>query len=581
MTTSNPSGESHLEKPCLVETSQGFSVSYKNRFLYSKYAPKRAITQAVESMAFLPNTLILCVSPLLWYGLNEILAKAGDGCMILGIETDIELFELAKAELEKIKADRKSKGIEEKCRIELMPAGEILKIVEIISGKTESSIDFPSAGSFKRAVMVEMSGGSFLNRDFYREVATAAENAVASFWKNRITLTKLGRLFSKNMLENISRLPFSMNPRRFFGKIENPLIVFGAGEGTQSLLDTTDRKILEKTFVLAVDAAIPALKANAVRIDAVVAVEAQLAIEKAYIGAGARDSLIFADMASRPAVTEHTKKGVCFFASEFADTEFFRRTSKEDFFPPVVPPLGSVGLTATYLALLLRKDSSVPVFVAGMDFSYSLGQTHTKGAPQETQRLCSMNRLQPLENYDASFKLGAQRALGKDGRAVFTDIALGGYARNFQATFSGQKNLFDIGKSGLDLGLERIDASGTGFWNMIAGFPKTNQVEQKCGDCTGAAKKILDYLENEEKSLERIKELLIYGKDVEKCGCTVQGELEELISNREYLFLHFPDGFRFSVENISQLKRIRTEIDFFLKTIRKGIKRISPTPPSP
>ncbi len=535
-------------------------------------------------MAFLPNTLILCVSPLLWYGLDEILAKAGDGCMILGIETDTELFELAKAELEKIKADRKSRGIEEKCRIELMPAGEILKIVEIISGKTESSIDFPSAGSFKRAVMVEMSGGSTLNRDFYREVATAAENAVASFWKNRITLTKLGRLFSKNMLENISRLPFSMNPRRFFGKVENPLIVFGAGEGTQSLLDTTDRKILEKMFVLAVDAAIPALKANAVRIDAVVAVEAQLAIEKAYIGAGARDSLIFADMASRPAVTAHTKKGVCFFASEFADTEFFRRTSKEDFFPPVVPPLGSVGLTATYLALLLRKNTSVPVFVAGMDFSYSLGKTHTKGAPQEIQRLCSMNRLQPLENYDASFKLGAQRALGKDGRAVFTDIALGGYARNFQATFSGQKNLFDIGKSGLDLGLERIDASGTGFWNMMAAVkksdwnPSTNAVPH--GE-KADTKKILDYLENEEKSLERIKELLIYGKDVEKCGRTVQGELEELISSREYLFLHFPDGFRLSVENISQLKRIRTEIDFFLKTIRKGIKRISPTPPSP
>ncbi len=581
MTTSNPGGESRLEKPCLVETSQGFSVSYKNRFLYSKYAPKRAIVQAVQSMTFLPNTLILCASPVLWHGLSEILEKAGDGCIVLGIETDRELFRLAQSELEKFKAERGGADGGAKCRVEMLPIDEIRRIVEIMTGKAKSKIDFPKPHTLKRAVMVEMSGGTAFDRDFYREIAAAAENAVASFWKNRITLTKLGRLFSKNLLDNISSLPDAGNGKEFFGRIGNPIVVFGAGEGTQKLLDDIDRRIFERMCVVAVDAAVPSLKANGVRIDFIAAVEAQLAIEKAYIGGGAADSIIFADMASRPAVTRHDNKGVCFFASEFADTNFFRRVTKEDFFPAVVPPLGSVGLTATYLALLLRKDQSVPVFVTGLDFSYSLGATHTKGAPQTIQRQSTCDKLHPAENYEAAFKAGAQRTVGKDGAAAFTDIALYSYARNFQATFEGQRNLFDIGKSGLDLGLIKIDASGSDFWNMMSNFPKFSLPKQKCGRNTESAKKILDFLENEEKSLERIKELLIYGKDVEKCGRTVESELWELITDREYLFLHFPDGHSFDAGNISQLKRIRGEADFFLKTIRNGIRRLRPTPPSP
>ena len=45
------------EKPCLVETPQGFSVFYRNKFLYSKYAPARSICQTIEKLALLPGTL--------------------------------------------------------------------------------------------------------------------------------------------------------------------------------------------------------------------------------------------------------------------------------------------------------------------------------------------------------------------------------------------------------------------------------------------------------------------------------------------------------------------------------------------
>ena len=61
----------------------------------------------------------------------------------------------------------------------------------------------------------------------------------------------------------------------------------------------------------------------------------------------------------------------------------------------------------------------------------------------------------------------------------------------------------------------------------------------------------------------------------------MNGELDELsekerekrilnlLSDREYLFIHFPDGYKL---NLSQdfLNRIRIELDYFLKILKKS-----------
>ena len=59
-------------KPCLVETRQGLSVLYENRFLYSKYNPAANIERLVDTLEFKNDTLILCFSPILGYGLNKL-----------------------------------------------------------------------------------------------------------------------------------------------------------------------------------------------------------------------------------------------------------------------------------------------------------------------------------------------------------------------------------------------------------------------------------------------------------------------------------------------------------------------------
>ena len=541
--------------------------------------PAKAITQTVANLSILPGTLILCASPCLWYGLNELLAKLPENCFVLGLEADAELHALAKREFDQRWPSTNADNFE--MPVALLETDELLDIVEIISaGKTKHGVSLPPIYQFRRAMLLEMSGGFAFHADFYRQIDSAAENAIASFWKNRLTLTKLGRLFSRNLFHNLARLPHSTPLSSFLKKIDRPIVIFGAGESAGHTIKSIPQKAWKNFFVLAVDAALPVLKASDIEPDAIVAVESQLAIEKAYIGCtnavssvnnnqaatSSKKTIMFADISSRAQVTAHVGAPdigtVSYFASDFSDTNFLKDLQTNGLLPPPIPALGSVGLTATYLALQLRAATDIPVYVTGLDFSFSLGATHTRGAPAHIARLSKTNRLMPLANYDAAFRPGATCVQGKNG-AVYTDQALSGYAGQFAGFFHGAKNLFDIGKSGLPLGIP------------IAGL-NTDAHKCPCADDACAEKidecleeKVAGFFAQEESALERLKELLMYGDEVRSEKMSVQEEITAILARREYLYLHFPDGYLCRPTDIDFLKRVRSEIDFFLKDIRQ------------
>jgi uncharacterized protein YeeX (DUF496 family) len=72
--------------------------------------------------------------------------------------------------------------------------------------------------------------------------------------------------------------------------------------------------------------------------------------------------------------------------------------------------------------------------------------------------------------------------------------------------------------------------------------------------------KVKKFLIDELKSLEELRTILITGKKTEK--------IIPIIKEREYLYLHFPDGYKEPTLDISFLNRIRAEIDFFIKDIK-------------
>ena len=562
-------------KPCLVEAGQGFSILYQNRHLYSRFAPQKAILQAVANLTILPGTLIICASPCLWYGMAELLAKLPDGCHILALEADKELEKLSLTELTKqaFRADS---------RLHILPAdawaeggkAAAYALAELVQagGKSEKSL-LPRLQTFRRAILVEMSGGSTLHKASYQAAAYGAESVIATFWKNRLTLTRFGRLYARNVFRNLCRQEESSPLASLLGSVHKPILLFGAGESAEATLEALPRSLFSRAFILAVDAALPLLSARGIAADGLVAVESQLAIEKAYIGNPRRVPLLLADLVSRPAVTCHHAAGgrVSFFLSAYTDAAFIRDLDEKNLLPPQVPPLGSVGLTATYLALHLRADESIPVFVTGLDFSYSLGATHARGAPAHTARLTKANRLQPLANIDAAFKNGAKTVPGKKG-AVITDVALSGYAGQFAETFTAIKNLYDAGESGLPLSLPRVSSIQLATYLASAPvLPTQSAPSSQAGAAAPGSpdfrSRLTAYLKQEHDALFRLKTLLIQGEAARSPAMTVQEEITALLTPRDYLYLHFPDGYTCRPQDVDFLKRVRSEIDFFLKDI--------------
>ena len=78
-------------------------------------------------------------------------------------------------------------------------------------------------------------------------------------------------------------------------------------------------------------------------------------------------------------------------------------------------------------------------------------------------------------------------------------------------------------------------------------------------------KQIEEFILQEKNALLRLKDIftgkIVLNEDSRK------EEIIKLLKKREYLFLHFPDGYQL---NLSQdfLNRIRVQIDFFLKILK-------------
>ena len=150
---------------------------------------------------------------------------------------------------------------------------------------------------------------------------------------------------------------------------------------------------------------------------------------------------------------------------------------------------------------------------------------------------------------------------------VYSDQILSYYRQIFCDRFQGVTAAYDVGQSGVDLALERRDFSQV--ITEISGMKKVSakegdSIKDIAGNNQKLAKKIWEFYSKEEVVLQELREGL-------STGNICQERILEILEEADYLYLHFPDGYKPSLD-ISFLKRVRSEIDFFLKDIALGKK---------
>ena len=379
------------------------------------------------------------------------------------------------------------------------------------------------AGTFRRIIRIDFSAAALLHSATYDKVVENVTNALMTYWANRVTLVKFGRKYCTNFFKNLSVCDKTVPIQKYFGAFEKPVLVFGAGESAQDGIERIKKTDRKKYYILCADTALQPLLANGITPDGVFIEEAQNVISKCFIGTQSSDIHIFAGLSSIHSITRYFKpEQISFFTTEFTQARFIDRFEKAGILPPKNNPFGSVGITAYYYALLFRKDSSVPVETYGLDFAYSAGRTHTKGAMADNARFQHSNRIKTDTNFGAAFN---------------------------QTAFKKSDNMYTT----------PIMARYEQIMNSLS-HEKDCRVKPD-NDKVVAPDNVL---RQEAAALEELKSLLT-GK-MKLPAEQLKEKITQLVQDREYLYLHFPDGHKFQYTQ-SFLNRVRIEVDYFLKVI--------------
>ncbi|MGL4981513.1 MAG: 6-hydroxymethylpterin diphosphokinase MptE-like protein [Treponemataceae bacterium] len=537
----------NTDKPCLVQARQGFSVFYGGKYLYSQYDAQKAIKTLVSALEILPETLILCFSPVLCYGLDDLLAKISNDSFILAIESNKDLYDFSAEYRQKYQNNPKIAFV----------------YIDENTNSLKKILDVCTIVDYRRCLPVEFSAGSSFCTDFYKKISRALTNEISQFWKNRITLIKMGRLYARNIFKNLSLLPLSKKIIK--NSIDCPILVAGAGLSLEKIIEIIKEKP-KAFFIIAVDSAIIPLLKNNITPDLIITIECQLANEQAFIGMIATHNKIplISDLTARPHINNQFCANVSLFLSEYAKLNFLKRLFSSAFSPEKNQPLGSVGLTAIDIALQLRKNDLVPIFFTGLDFCYIVGKTHCKDAPHHRFLLNTTNRFHSLDNVTASFSYGVAPTQGKNGAVISTPI-LKNYAQMLCNLFAQKTNLFDISFDGLSVGPQCMtEREFCNVSSQLKNAKKQSFFETHSNN--GAYAAVKKFYDQEEKALQRLKEIFTTGAGTSE-------EIEEILLDREYLYLHFPDGHKLRLDS-DFLKRIRGEIDCFIKDIHFGQKNL-------
>lgn len=410
-----------------AESGDGHSVYYAGRQFYSPDTPIATAKERARRQQLPANSLVLVDSPLLGYGLDELLARISGRSWIIAVERDQKLMALTLSHI--------TPQLLHDQRLQLVRAETPEAVVSFLNQR--------GIGGVRRVVRVSLSGAGRLYPSFYREVERRVEAAIQEYWQNRATLIRLGNTWIKNLVANLSGPAIAAEAEaldRF-----NAALLVGAGPSSESLYSLRS-PVPANVAVFAVDTALPILEASGLRCDAVVAVEAQWPNILDFVGLTRLPNTAFLDLTGLPSAArflQNCKRS--FFLSRFADCRLVERLEASGV--PTIPPLGSVGVIAAYLA---RQAGFMRVAAVGFDFAYPPGKPHARGAPTHRRHLVRCGRTTPGPNYRIA--AGHLHRQGKGDEVVDTDVVLSTYA-NLMADLAGAFDLFlDCSKTGLPMG---------------------------------------------------------------------------------------------------------------------------------
>jgi len=415
----------------LEETPNGLQVTYNRRRLYGRN-PEDDAARRVRATSIPPQTLVLWLSPVLWHGWCELRPLLQEGSAVLAVEVDPVLLELA---------GRRQPAGEDNVRLARATVAGVVRVLRDLGQHR-----------FRRVIEISTTGSALLHRQTYRVVRDTLDREIRVFWQNRLTITRMGKLWLRNMVRNIPALVDSthLSARSALG----PAIVCGAGPSLESALPFL-KEYRARFTLIAVDTALAILASHAVTPDFVVGLEGQLANAYDFLPVPSRDYRLLADLTSCSVVPElHPQTSWSFTA--FAPFSIMERIRMLGGVSLEMPPLGSVGVSAGYVALELGAS---PVIFTGLDFAVLPGKTHARGAPAYLHGFIHSDRLHRGIDPGIGARLLELNAALPASR---TTLVLKGYADELATLVRKRNDCYVLEPIGIDIAAKPVSVADAG-----------------------------------------------------------------------------------------------------------------------
>lgn len=536
--------------PRIVATAGGLSVSSGSLWLYSRYAPRAAAERAAAELPLKADTLYLAPSPCLGYGFEALLSRLPESSAVLAVEAVPELAALSRPYIEALKPHPRFAFVDADSASAAAAAARRL-------------------GRHRRVEELRLSQGYRLREDFYALLVRSLAEDLSIHWRNRVSMARMGRLWTKNCIANLgamdwprveARPPSGRGPGGPSLLDDAPVAVCGAGPSLDGALPFL-RDLGEGVRILACDTAAGALSRAGVRVDAVVCLEAQVYNVGDFLPmpAAARGPTAYLDLSAHPSSYRALAGPLRLLSSRWADCGFLDRLAAAGLPLEPLPPLGSVGVLALRLAVERYRG---PVFVAGLDFAYPAGRTHCAGSPVDLAERRREDRLYKYNSrWKASFGPGVERlgpsGGGAAGSRLLTDPALKLYA-GLAARELDERGLspgcaaYDLrGGRGARLPARQVDFDEAALALAVAS-PSLGTPEGGSEACPRDwAERAIAFLSEELRLARALRDALR--------GGAPEPRRRELIVACDYMYAHFPDPERVEASELDALKRLAAE----------------------
>ncbi|MDR3199888.1 MAG: DUF115 domain-containing protein [Spirochaetales bacterium] len=419
----------------ITDSPEGPVLYSDDKPLYHPQHPKSRARETARRENIRGQTLVLVPSPLFGYGLDELLENLPAESRLLCVEHDEELMAASLSHF--------PRELLHDPRLAFVRAADVRQACAFATQRFGAHL-------FRRVAVVSLTRGYSLFPDFYRELSAGLLDMIQTYWRNRMTALHMGRLWMGNLFTNLTALPACrpLTDLRF----SRPLVLAGAGESLERHLDFLSSRRAEFSLVC-VDTALPVLRRAGLTPDLIIIAEAQFANMYDFAGLG-KDGWnipIAADLSSYPGIFRRFTGARYVFLSRFTELAWFDLDDVKTILPPFIPPLGSVGVMALYIAALAAAENC-PVFLAGMDLRYTAGKPHAKGSPTHTLLLAGENRLSYPRYLASWYARPREKAPLAAGGTAVVDAVLASYRNALREIAQSRKNVYSLEGEGLEVG---------------------------------------------------------------------------------------------------------------------------------